>query len=170
VETATISQLKNRLSAYLDKVRAGETVLILDRDRPVARLERVEAGLGTDDRLARPERQGLARRATEPLPMALLRTAAPRAKRSVLDALIEERRRRVQPPRDRRPLAMGGFDQAVGHRAGRGLPWPERGFPFPTCSARKCPSNQVKSGNTPAGDDAARRRCRSSPRWGREAA
>ncbi|WP_369294471.1 type II toxin-antitoxin system Phd/YefM family antitoxin, partial [Klebsiella pneumoniae] len=36
MEKATISELKNRLSAYLKKVRAGHTVLILDRDRPVA--------------------------------------------------------------------------------------------------------------------------------------
>ena len=37
MKTATISEVKNRLSAYLRAVRAGETVLILDRDQPVAR-------------------------------------------------------------------------------------------------------------------------------------
>lgn len=35
---ATISQTKNTLSALLEKVKAGETVLILDRDTPVATL------------------------------------------------------------------------------------------------------------------------------------
>ena len=37
MEKATISQLKNSLSAYLKKkVRAGQTVLILDREEPIA--------------------------------------------------------------------------------------------------------------------------------------
>ena len=35
---ATISDVKNSLSAYLRKVRAGETVIIMDRKTPVARL------------------------------------------------------------------------------------------------------------------------------------
>ena len=36
MEKATVSQLKNSLSAYLKKVRAGQTVLILDREEPIA--------------------------------------------------------------------------------------------------------------------------------------
>jgi antitoxin (DNA-binding transcriptional repressor) of toxin-antitoxin stability system len=35
---ANISELKNNLSAYVAQVRAGETVLILDRHTPVARM------------------------------------------------------------------------------------------------------------------------------------
>ena len=53
MDRATISQIKNRLSAYLKKVRAGESVLILDRDQPIARLERVSSEDRPDDRLAR---------------------------------------------------------------------------------------------------------------------
>lgn len=41
---ANISQLKNGLSAYVARARAGEAVLILDRHTPVARLVPVEAG------------------------------------------------------------------------------------------------------------------------------
>ena len=92
MEKATISEIKNRLSAYLKKVRAGHTVLILDRDQPVARLERVEGTDHPDDRLTRLERAGLVRRSTRPMPTAVLRKAAPRAKRSVVEALLEERR------------------------------------------------------------------------------
>lgn len=92
MEKATISQLKNRLSAYLEKVKAGATVLVLDRDRPVARLERVEAGARPADRIARLERAGLVRRAKRPLHLARLRPAPPTARRSVLEALLEERR------------------------------------------------------------------------------
>ncbi|MGH7568118.1 MAG: type II toxin-antitoxin system Phd/YefM family antitoxin [Gemmatimonadales bacterium] len=94
MEKTTISQLKARLSAYLKKVRAGETILILDRDEPVARLERVSAG-GTapgDDRLTRLERAGLLRRATRPVSLDALRAGAPRAAASVVEALLEDRR------------------------------------------------------------------------------
>lgn len=94
MEKTTISQLKARLSAYLQKVRAGQTILILDRDQPIARLERVAGGgTGTvaSDRLARLERAGLLRRASRSLPLKALRAAAPRAKASVVDALLEDR-------------------------------------------------------------------------------
>jgi len=92
MQRATVSEIKNRLSAYLKKVRSGETVLILDRDEPVARLERVPPGADPEDRLTRLERSGLLRRASEPLPLAELREAAPASGRSVVGALVEERR------------------------------------------------------------------------------
>jgi len=92
VEKATISQLKNRLSAYLKKVRAGATILILDRDEPVARLERVEAGTRPGDRISRLEKAGLLRRGRRPLRIDGLRLPPPAARGSVLEALLEERR------------------------------------------------------------------------------
>ncbi len=91
MEKATVSELKNRLSAYLRKVRAGESVLILDRNRPVARLERVEGGEHPEDRLSRLARDGLVQRSTRPVPMDLLRSPPPRSKHSVLEALLQER-------------------------------------------------------------------------------
>ena len=39
MKTASISQLKNGLSSYVDLVRAGESVLVTDRGVVVARLE-----------------------------------------------------------------------------------------------------------------------------------
>jgi len=92
MERATISEIKKRLSASLKKVRAGQAILILDRDQPVARLERVEGADQPDDRLTRHERAGLVRRSTRPVPTALLRKSAPRAEQSVVQALLEERR------------------------------------------------------------------------------
>ncbi len=92
MEKVTISQLKNQLSAYLKKVRAGESVLILDRNRPVARLESVDQQGPIDDRLARLESEGLLRRATQPFPKKLLDESPPEVGESVLEALIEERR------------------------------------------------------------------------------
>jgi len=40
-----VAELKSRLSEYLRRVRRGETITVLDRDTPVARLEPVAADL-----------------------------------------------------------------------------------------------------------------------------
>jgi len=90
MEKASISDLKNRLSAYLQKVRAGETILICDRNEPVARIERIADG-GDDDRLARLRRAGLLAPPTRPMPIEALRQPAPRPAESVVAALLEER-------------------------------------------------------------------------------
>lgn len=91
MEKATISELKNRLSAYLDKVRAGHTVVIFDRSQPIARIERVEGSETASDRLVRLERAGLVRRARHPLSMPAIRDMASPTRQSVLQALLEER-------------------------------------------------------------------------------
>jgi antitoxin (DNA-binding transcriptional repressor) of toxin-antitoxin stability system len=92
MEKATISQLRDRLSAYLRKVRSGETVIVFDRDRPIARIEGVTGRMDIDERMARLEAQGLVRRPTAPLLLGALREQQPRAEASVLEALLEERR------------------------------------------------------------------------------
>lgn len=92
MEKATISQLKNRLSAYLKKVRAGDSILILDRDQPIARIERVAPSEGPEDRLTRLERSGLLQRSTTKVSVEKLRDPVPRPERSVVEALVEERR------------------------------------------------------------------------------
>ena len=94
MKTATITEAKNRLSALIDRVRHGETVVITDRGRPVARLESVVTDPVADPagRLARLERRGLLRRAGAPpakTPRAFARGS--RASRT-LDLLLEERR------------------------------------------------------------------------------
>lgn len=43
MKSASISEAKNGLSALLDEVRRGETVLITHRGRPVARIESYQA-------------------------------------------------------------------------------------------------------------------------------
>lgn len=90
MKKASISELKNQLSSYLQQVRAGETVLILDRNEPIARIERV-ADEDRDERLARLSRAGVVTPPTRPVPLGLLRSPAPAAGASVLTALLEER-------------------------------------------------------------------------------
>jgi prevent-host-death family protein len=92
---ATITEAKNGLSALIDRVRGGETVLIVDRGIPVARLESAVTGAAdADGRLARLERTGAIRAARKPLPLELLSGAPPSARRgsSAVKALLDERR------------------------------------------------------------------------------
>lgn len=92
MEKVTITKIKNELSAYVKKVKAGETILICDRDQPVARLERIDSEERPDDRISRLERDGLLRRAKHPTAIEVLRDAGPKPKRSVVEALVEERK------------------------------------------------------------------------------
>src|SRR5919204_1912755 len=95
---ATITEAKNQLSALIDRVRHGETVVITDRGRPVARLVSALTGVTEDPegRLARLERRGGLRRATTRPPRALILRKLPKTGKpsGVLDALLEERRER----------------------------------------------------------------------------
>jgi prevent-host-death family protein len=94
MRTATITEAKNGLSALLDHVRAGESIIIVDRGNPVARLEPVVAHPDQSGRLQRLERAGLLRIGAGPYPLDLLRQPAPRLPDSVsaLEILIDERR------------------------------------------------------------------------------
>jgi len=90
VKKVSISELKNQLSAHLQSVRAGESVVVYDRSRPVARIDRV-ADEDDEDRIVQLQRSGQLSPPVDPMPLELLRSAAPRAGTSVLDALLEER-------------------------------------------------------------------------------
>jgi prevent-host-death family protein len=92
--TATITQAKNQLSALIDRVQAGETIVILERGRPVARLEPVAAYPDPTGRLARLERAGLIKIGIKPPPIELMRQPPPKLPPGVsaLEALLEERR------------------------------------------------------------------------------
>lgn len=91
---ATITQAKNGFSALIDQVKAGESVLILDRGTPVARLEPVTSVGDGEGRAARLERAGLATRGVTAPPIDLILRPGPAGApgASLLDALLEERR------------------------------------------------------------------------------
>ena len=94
MKKASITEAKNNLSALIDSVKGGSPVLIVDRGRPVARLEPV-TGLDVEDsRLARLVRDGVVRPASRVLPKALFATNPPRVKPggSGVRALLDERR------------------------------------------------------------------------------
>lgn len=61
MKKANITETKNHLSRLLDEVKSGTTILIMDRDKPVARLEPVAAEERTNaERVASLVRAGLA--------------------------------------------------------------------------------------------------------------
>ena len=93
---ASITEAKNNLSSLIDSLKSGSPVLIVDRGRPVARLEPAigaseEEG---DGRLSRLVRDGLVRPARTVPSLSLFTCQPPRpdAGASALEALIEDRR------------------------------------------------------------------------------
>ncbi|PWH14248.1 MAG: prevent-host-death protein [Ardenticatenia bacterium] len=86
--TVGVRELKTRLSAYLRRVKAGDTVIILERGVPVGRIVPVNASL--EVRAQRLVEAGLVAWNGQRLPPAapLART---RGGRTVADLLLEER-------------------------------------------------------------------------------
>lgn len=92
---AKIGELRDGLSRFIDQVRDGGEVLVLDRDRPVARL--VPAGTaqaapgGDAERLLDLERRGVLRLGKGRYPAVLKRTKPAVVRGSVRSDLRKER-------------------------------------------------------------------------------
>jgi len=95
MQTATISKLKNKLSAYIDLVKHGETVLIVDRHTPVAVLESSPSQIthNPDLRIKALERKGIIKPGRTSLPGSFFTEPLPRVKHgaSTVQALIADR-------------------------------------------------------------------------------
>lgn len=96
MKKVSIAEAKNNLSALIDGLEGGSPVLIVDRGRPVARLEPVTGDLEgeKDGKLPRLVRDGLVRPRRARPPRTLFSSQPPRAyaDASAVDALTEERR------------------------------------------------------------------------------
>ena len=94
MKKATVTEVKNGLSALLDRVKGGETVLVTDRGVPVARIEPVHALEDPTGRLEGLVRAGVIRPGTGTIPTRS--SKGPRSERrkatSVVEALLDERR------------------------------------------------------------------------------
>jgi len=94
MKVVKIAELKNRLSYYLRRVQRGESILICDRERVIARIDRVDVGAPVPERdgewLERLERRGVIRRGTGKLPRGWL-ARRPRVRADVVTALLRER-------------------------------------------------------------------------------
>lgn len=94
MKRASISEAKNKLSALIDQVKNGETIVITDRGQPVARLEPVGAIESDDERIARLERAGIIRRARDKGAIKEILSKPPirlKSGASLLQALLDER-------------------------------------------------------------------------------
>ncbi len=95
MKKASITEAKNKLSALIDGLKGGSPVLIVDRGRPVARLEPVITGREPDHegRLSRLIREGIVRPGRAPVSRALFAGRPPRPKSgaSAMRMLIQER-------------------------------------------------------------------------------
>jgi prevent-host-death family protein len=94
MKRATITEAKNGLSALIDRVKAGESILITERGVPVARLEPADASTSTDDdgRLARLERVGIITRGSGDYRAFLDRSPIETMDgRGIVDLVLEER-------------------------------------------------------------------------------
>jgi prevent-host-death family protein len=96
MKKAMISEAKNNLSRLIDAVKRGESVLILDRNTPVARLEPVGGGgEGEHGRIAELVRSGVIAPPRRKLDIAAFlgrEMVSPAAGASAVRALLEERR------------------------------------------------------------------------------
>jgi antitoxin (DNA-binding transcriptional repressor) of toxin-antitoxin stability system len=85
VITTTISDTKNRLSELLTYVQAGETLIIVDRKTPVARVERIRGVIDNPHIL--PARKKWNAESILNLPIMSARKASP----NLVEAVSEER-------------------------------------------------------------------------------
>jgi prevent-host-death family protein len=93
MKTAAVSELKARLSEYLDQVKGGTEILITDRGKPVARLVPLSRSRDLRESLVRMEKQGLIRIGSGKLPKNFWRMPRPDdSDGTVLQALLEERK------------------------------------------------------------------------------
>jgi antitoxin (DNA-binding transcriptional repressor) of toxin-antitoxin stability system len=94
MKAVKIAELKNRLSYYLRRVQRGESILVCDRDRVIARIDRVAphdaADTGDAEWLERLERRGIIRRGTG-LPTTDWLAQRPPAGADVVATLLRER-------------------------------------------------------------------------------
>jgi antitoxin (DNA-binding transcriptional repressor) of toxin-antitoxin stability system len=94
MKSVRIAELKNRLSYYLRRVQRGESILVCDRDRAIARIERVGAAARVPETegewIERLERRGVLRRGTGRLTRDWL-AGRPVLGANVVEALLRER-------------------------------------------------------------------------------
>jgi prevent-host-death family protein len=90
----SVTELKNKLSQYLRLVKRGETIEVLERSIPIARLEGIGSGseLG-DAELDRLLRDGIVTRAKRKAGKGKLKTAPVPCRADAVQVLIVERGR-----------------------------------------------------------------------------
>jgi prevent-host-death family protein len=92
MKTVTASKLKARLSEYLRQVRAGAEILVIQRDRPIAKLSPPPDAQILSQHLLEMEKQGFVKLGSGKLPKGFWDLPRPRdPKGRILECVLKER-------------------------------------------------------------------------------
>jgi prevent-host-death family protein len=92
MKSVNIAELKNRLSLYLNEVKAGEEILVRDRNKPIARIVPLTHVKDQDSELVTLAAQGKLRLGEGEVDESFWEIPAPRVSAEVLRRVIEQER------------------------------------------------------------------------------
>jgi len=92
MKSVNIAELKNRLSVYLNDVKAGEEILVRDRNQPVARIVPLVRSMDEDEELLALASQGKLRLGHGVLDESFWTMPAPRVPAAALRRAVEQER------------------------------------------------------------------------------
>lgn len=92
MKSVNIAELKNRLSVYLNEVKAGEEILVRDRNQPVARIVPLVRSRDEDEELLALASQGKLRLGEGVLDESFWEMPAPRVSAAALRRAVDQER------------------------------------------------------------------------------
>jgi prevent-host-death family protein len=92
MKSVNIAELKNRLSVYLNDVKAGEEILVRDRNQPVARIVPLARSVDDDEELLTLAAQGKLRLGEGLVEDSFWAMPAPRVPAAALRRAVEQER------------------------------------------------------------------------------
>ena len=92
MKSVNIAELKNRLSVYLNDVKAGEEILVRDRNQPVARIVPLERSADEDEELLALASHGKLRLGHGLIEESFWQMPAPRVSAAALRRAVQQER------------------------------------------------------------------------------
>jgi prevent-host-death family protein len=92
MKSVNIAELKKRLSVYLNEVKAGEEILVRDRNQPIARIVPLARSRAEDGELLALASQGKLRLGEGRFEESFWEMAAPRVSAAALRRAVEQER------------------------------------------------------------------------------
>ena len=92
MKSVNIAELKNRLSVYLNEVKAGEEILVRDRNQPVARIIPLARSRDEDEELLTLASERKLRLGEGHLEESFWKMSAPRVPAAALRRAVEQER------------------------------------------------------------------------------
>jgi prevent-host-death family protein len=91
MKRVSVTDLKNKLSQYLRLVKEGETIEVMERSVPIARLQGIPKAGGDDAHLDRLVRDGIVSKARRKPDRTLVKEPPIPSSGDIVEALIQER-------------------------------------------------------------------------------